>query len=54
MWRNWVGNQVVAGPTTTRRASRSSDRRRLLALRASLDPDEVFLNEHLQPLFGLQ
>jgi FAD/FMN-containing dehydrogenase len=25
-----------------------------LALRASLDPDEVFLNTHLQPLFGLQ
>src|SRR5205085_12587241 len=25
-----------------------------LALRASLDPDGVFLNAHLQPLFGLQ
>jgi hypothetical protein len=25
-----------------------------LALRASLDPDGVFLNDHLRPLFGLQ
>ncbi|HET7129065.1 MAG TPA: D-arabinono-1,4-lactone oxidase [Gaiellaceae bacterium] len=25
-----------------------------LALRASVDPEGVFLNDHLQPLFGLQ
>jgi hypothetical protein len=45
MWRNWVGNQSCEPARTA--SPESEDE-------VTLDPDGVFLNAHLQPLFGLQ